>query len=148
MKLERNLKFYAGKCLKLPRFHYITLLVKELDELVNKDNDIKEHLSEWLKWWTSRKEHIFRAFKLTTAPASNLAEVIHSQWVSARKTHFSIYDAAVDDITEHITTKQMLRQFKDGGFIGGTGPSISTLQRTYVCQTRQHFVNYHTATEF
>ena len=23
----------------------------------------------------------------------------------------------------------MLRQFKDGGFIGGTGPSISTLQR-------------------
>ena len=53
----------------------------------------------------------------------------HRQWVSARKTHLSIYDAAVDDITEHITIKQMLRQFKDGGFIGGTGPSISILQR-------------------
>ena len=79
---------------------------------MNKDNDIKEHLSDWLKWWTSRKKHIFRAFKLTTASESNLAEVIYSEWISARKTHLSIYDAAVDDITEHITIKQMVRQFK------------------------------------
>ena len=32
-------------------------------------------LSEWLKWWLARKEHIFRAFKDRECPESNLSKV-------------------------------------------------------------------------
>ena len=37
-----------------------------------------QQLKNWLKWWVLRKEHIFRAFKDTLSPHSNLAEVINS----------------------------------------------------------------------
>ena len=39
-------------------------------------NDDRRSLTPWLKWWVSRKEHIFRAFKNKTAPYSNLSEVV------------------------------------------------------------------------
>ena len=42
--------------------------------------------SNWLAWWVTRKEHIFRAFKRKNAPGSNLAEVVHSAWVTQKRT--------------------------------------------------------------
>ena len=43
-------------------------------------------LSNWLAWWVTRKEHIFRVFKRKNVPGSNLAEVVHSAWVTQKRT--------------------------------------------------------------
>ena len=80
-------------------------------------------LKDWLNWWVLRKEHIFRAFKDTLSPHSNLAEVIHSSWVSTKRTHLSIYECTLDDVAEFVTIKQMLKGYEEGNFGGGTGPS-------------------------
>ena len=80
-------------------------------------------LKDWLNWWVLRKEHIFRAFKDILCPHSNLAEVIHSSWVSTKRTHLSIYECTLDDVAEFVTIKQMLKGYKEGNFGGGTGPS-------------------------
>ena len=65
-------------------------------------------MSEWLKWWLAQKEHIFRTFKDHECPESNLSEV--------------------NDIAEHVTIKQMLKAYGDGGFGGGTGPNFKELE--------------------
>ena len=80
-------------------------------------------LKDWLNWWVLCKEHIFRAFKDTLSPHSNLVEVIHSSWVSTKRTHLSIYECTLDDVAEFVTIKQMLKGYEEGNFGGGTGPS-------------------------
>ena len=42
-------------------------------------------MSNWLGWWVTRKEHIFRAFKRKNAPDSDLVEVAHSAWVTQKR---------------------------------------------------------------
>ena len=85
-------------------------------------------LSEWFKWWLARKEHIFRAFKDRECPKSNLSELIHSSWVTTKRTHMTLYEATIDDIVEHVTIKQILKPHGDGGFGGGTGPNFKELE--------------------
>ena len=60
---------------------------------------------------------------------SNLAEVIHSCWVTQKRTQLSIYEACIDDICEQVTVKQMLKGYGEGSFIGGTGTSFGNLQK-------------------
>ena len=86
-------------------------------------------LENWLKWWVSRKTHIFRTFKRKCSPESNLAEVIHSSWVTQKRTQVSIYEACIYDICEQVTVKHMLKGYGEGSFIGGTGPSFGNLQK-------------------
>ena len=85
-------------------------------------------MSEWLKWWLAQKEHIFRAFKDHECSESNLSEVIYSSWVTTKRTHMTLYDATINDIVEHVTIKQMLKAYSDGGFGGGTGPNFKELE--------------------
>ena len=85
--------------------------------------------SNWLAWWVTRKEHIFRAFKRKNAPGSNLAEVVHSAWVTQKRTQLSFLESAVDETCDMITNKQMLKGYGDGSFGGGTGPSIQCLDK-------------------
>ena len=40
-----------------------------------------------------------------------------------------MFELAVDDICDMITTKQMLKGYGDGSFGGGTGPSIQCLDK-------------------
>ena len=70
------------------------------------------------------KEHIFRAFKDTLSPHSNLAEVIHSSWASTKRTHLSIYECTLDDVAEFVTIKQMLKGYEEGNFRGVLGHHI------------------------
>ena len=70
-------------------------------------------LENWLKWLVSRKMHIFWTLKCECSPEPNLAEVIHSSWVTQKRTQLSIYEAFIDDICEQVTVKQMLKGFKD-----------------------------------
>ena len=86
-------------------------------------------LSNWLAWRDTRKERIFRAFKGKNAPESNLTEVVHSSWLTQKRTQLSLSDSAVDDIYDMIATKQMLKGYGDGSFEGRTGPSIQCLDK-------------------
>ena len=54
------------------------------------EKEKKQPLSHWLAWGVTRKEHIFRAFKRKNAPESNLAEVVHSVWVTQKRTQLSL----------------------------------------------------------
>ena len=93
------------------------------------EKEKKQPLSNWLAWWVTRKKHIFRAFKRKNAPESNLAEVVHSAWVTQKRKQLSLFESAVDDICDMITTKQMFKSYGDGSFGGGTGPSIQCLDK-------------------
>ena len=75
------------------------------------------------------EKHIFGAFKRKCSPESNLAEVIHSSWVTQKITQLSIYEACIDDICKQVTVKQMLKGYEEGSFIGGTGRSFGNLQQ-------------------
>lgn len=85
-------------------------------------------LNEWLKWWLARKEHIFRAFKDRECPKSNSSEVMHSSWVTTKRRHVTLYEPTIDDITEHLAIKQMLKDYGNGRFGGGTGRNIKELE--------------------
>ena len=41
------------------------------------EKEKKQPLSNWLAWWVTRKQHIFRAFKHKNIPESSLAEIVH-----------------------------------------------------------------------
>ena len=69
------------------------------------EKEKRKPLKAWLDWRLSRKEQIFRALKRKFFPQSNLAEVIHSSWVTQKRTHLSAYETAVDEICEMITAK-------------------------------------------
>ena len=80
-------------------------------------------LKDWLNWWVLRKEHIFRAFKDTLSPHSNLAEEIHSSWVSTKRTLLSIYECTSGDVAEFVRIKQMVKGYVEENFGSGTGRS-------------------------
>ena len=93
------------------------------------EKEKRQPLSNWLAWWDTRKERIFRAFKRKNAPESNLAEVVHSTCLTQKRTQLSLFESAVDDIYDMIATKQMLKGYGDGSFEGRTGPSIQCLDK-------------------
>ena len=94
------------------------------------EKEKRQSLSNWLAWWVTRKENIFRAFKRKNAPESNLAEVVHSAWVTQKRTQLSFFESAADDICEIINTKQMLKGYGDRSLGVGTGPSIQCLDKS------------------
>ena len=59
-------------------------------------------------------------FKSKLSILSNLAELLDSSWVTQRRIQLSIYEACIDDISEQITVKQMLKSFEDVSLIRGT----------------------------
>ena len=93
------------------------------------EKEKRQPLSNWLAWWDTRKERIFRAFKRKNAPESNLAEVVHSTWLTQKRTQLTLFESAVDDIYDMIATKQMLKGYGDGSFEGRIGPSIQCLDK-------------------
>ena len=62
---------------------------QKLEDFLDEEPE-HEKLKNCLKWWVLPKEHKLRAFKDTLSPHSNLAEVIHSSWVSTKRAHLSI----------------------------------------------------------
>ena len=93
------------------------------------EKEKRQPLSNWLAWWVTRKEHIFRAFKRKNAPISNLAEIVHSARFTQKRIQLSLFESAVDDICDMVTTKQMLKSYGDGSFGSGTGPSVQYLDK-------------------
>jgi len=103
--------------------------VVELKEFVAKKpaKDQRGFLIPWLQWWDDRRVHVFPAFARKNAPATNLAEVIHSKWKTTGGTHLSLVDAAAEDIKDSLLLERQFRSYEAGSFRGGKGPSVSTM---------------------
>ena len=82
-------------------------------------------LKAWCDWWLKRKEHVFRAFKHTSTPASNLPEVGHAQIASLARTNTTLLEAARDDVAYAIRQQHELRVFTQGQPVGGRGISVN-----------------------
>ena len=100
-----------------------------LDKFVAKKPAKDQHgfLIPWLKWWDDRRSHVFPASARKNAPATNLAEVIHSKWKTTRGTHLSLVDAAAEDIKDSLILERQFRGYEAGSFHGGTGHSVSVI---------------------
>ena len=72
--------------------------------------------SNWLAWWVTRKEHIFRAFKRKNAPESDLTKVVHSAWVTQKRMQLSLFELTVDDICDMITETDLSEVGQDHQF--------------------------------
>ena len=72
------------------------------------------------------------------SPESNLPEVIHSSWVATIRTHMTVYEATIDDISEHVTIKQMLKAYGDAGFARGTGPNFKELEAQILARKNEY----------
>ena len=86
--------------------------VANVDAFIKKKKKI-EPLLNWLQWWVDRKEHILRVFKDRSSPELNLAEIVYSAWVTSNQACLCLYEAAADDITGHVTVKQVLIRYHD-----------------------------------
>ena len=109
--------------------HQFGQAVNALEEFIA-EKPKRKLLKNWLPWWIERKHHIFRAFKKKSISSTNLAEVIHSTWVTSGQVHLDLYDSTVDDITDFVNTKQMVKGYCDGSYKGGTGKR-SCLAKNY-----------------
>ena len=103
--------------------------IQELKEFVTKKpaKDQRGFLIPWLEWWDDCRSHVFPAFARKNAPATNLAEVIHSKWKTTGGTHLSLVDAAAEDIKDSLILERQFRGYEAGSFYGGTGPSVSNI---------------------
>ena len=103
--------------------------IVELKEFVAKKpaKDQRGFLIPWLQWWDDRRAHVFPAFARKNAPATNLAEVIHSKWKMTGGTHLSLVDAAAEDIKDSLVLERQFTSYETGSFRGGKGPSVSTM---------------------
>ena len=103
--------------------------IVELKEFVAKKpaKDQQGFLIPWLQWWDDRRAHVFPAFARKNAPATNLAEVIHSKWKTTGETHLSLVDAAAEDIKDSLLLERQYRGYEAGTFHGGKGPGVSTM---------------------
>ena len=103
--------------------------IQELKEFVAKKpaKDQRGFLIPRLEWWDDRQSHVSPAFTRKNAPATNLAEVIHSKWKTTGGTHRSLVDAATEDIKDSLILERQFRGYEAGSFHGGTGPSVSTI---------------------
>ena len=103
--------------------------IQELKEFFAKKpaKDQRSFLIPWLEWWDDRRSHVFPAFARKNAPATNLAEVIHSKWKTTGGAHLSLVDVAEEDIKDSLILERQFRGYEAGSFHGGTGPSVSTI---------------------
>jgi hypothetical protein len=80
-----------------------------------------DHLKGWFQWWNDRRSHIFRAFKPSDAPSSNLAEVGHAKMQAVGRKNMTLLEAAREDVACAIRQSAEMRLFVTGVAKGGRG---------------------------
>lgn len=68
---------------------------EELLQFINECPVRKECLTNFVTWWHARKTHVFDAFRQPLAPATNLAEVLHSSWSNTNLNNLSLLDCCI-----------------------------------------------------
>lgn len=103
--------------------------IVELKEFVAKKpaKDHRGFLIPWLQWRDDRRVHVFPAFARKNAPATNLAEVIHSKWKTTGGKHLSLVDAATEDIKDSLLLERQFRGYEAGSFHEGNGHGVATM---------------------
>ena len=87
-----NLRNYSRTLLEAQTSSAYHAAVQELKDFVAKKpaKDQRGFLTTWFQWWDNRRSHVFPAFARKNAPATNLAEVIHSKWKTTAGEHLSL----------------------------------------------------------
>lgn len=98
--------------------------LKALQSFANDHPNIK--IDNWIVWWNSRKENIFRAFTSSQAPRSNLAEVVHAGWKHRDRMGISLLECCYFDIRDSMVLAISLTDVESGRSDCGFGPSVST----------------------
>lgn len=89
----------------------------DMTALINKE----PHLESWFQWWFERRTHIFRAYKNSDAPRSNLAEVGHAKMASVGRQYMSLLEAAA------IAQETNIELFSQGVSSGGKGRACTEM---------------------
>ena len=103
--------------------------IQEMKDFVPKKKvkDQRGFLISWIQWWDDGTSHVFPAFARKSAPATNLAEVIHSKRNTTGGVHLSLVDTAPDNIKDSLVLERQFKAHEAGNFHEGSGPSVSTM---------------------
>jgi hypothetical protein len=110
-------KYVANNMLQTATAQQFELTCCEMQTIMTSHNQ----LNSWYKWWYARRTHIFAAFKVPDAPASNLAEVGHSKMQSVGRCYMSLLEAAREDVASAIRQEKENKVFASGLPVGGRG---------------------------
>ena len=86
------------------------------------NNETKDQIT-WLKWWSERKNLMFKAFTSIDAPSNNLAEVLHDGWKNSKDINLSLLNCTCSDVKSCLLLHMHLEDVKSGNYDGGRGPS-------------------------
>ena len=95
----------------------------ELREFIPNEN--KPALMRWLLWWDKRRSHVMDAYRDTTAPNTNLAEVSHASTSHCGGSSLNILQTAIFDISDSFKYSQSVKGYSSGIVKSGSGPSKS-----------------------
>ena len=77
----------------------------------------------WLKWWSERRNLMFKAFTSIDAPSSNLAEVLHAGWKNSKDINLSLLNCTSSDVKSSLLLHTHLEDGQSGSDNGRRGPS-------------------------
>lgn len=133
---------FVSKCRELCEVTTITkynALKTELDELA----EIDPKLKTWIKWWDTRKAHIFLPFRGGGLPGVNLSEQGNAGWRS--KHTLRLVQAAKDDVATMILQEREILKFTSNqSKSSGRGPSQAAKEakdRQQQIRIAEDFVN-------
>ena len=110
-------KLVANDMLLAPTVQQFKLACSEMQSILTNNSQ----LQGWYRWWYDRRTHIFAAFKVAGAPASNLAEVGHSKLQSVGRCYMSILESAREDVACALRQEAQMKVFTSGLPVGGRG---------------------------
>ena len=93
------------------------------------EQENKDELMKWLDWWHIRRCNIFRAYTGYGMPRSNLAEVVHANWVNRGQTGLNLVGSAEIDTSDSLITDAEMTQFSLTNKVNGSGPSLADVMR-------------------
>ena len=95
-----------------------------LENFIQDKKEERKQLSNWLKWWDSRRIHWSRAFKANLlTPAANLAEVVNTSLAHHGTCRISLARAAQEDTAKSLLVARQWERYSEGTVSVGTGPN-------------------------
>ena len=105
---EEEVMRLAHKLCKVTTVQHYKLIMARLFEI----GDMFPKFMPCLKWWDSRRYHVFNVFRQFNLPGVNLAEIGNAAW--KRQGKLTLVEAAKDDITTMLVQERDYINFKRG----------------------------------
>jgi hypothetical protein len=133
LSIERKAKGLGDKADEFKHLALNMLNVSTPESYANAVKNVKTFstnnggiLNDWIEWWDSRKDFIFRAFTTFNAPQCNQAEVVHAGWKHRDKMGVSLLECCYFDIRDSILLFTNINNLEKGGHASGYGSHEST----------------------